>query len=481
MNNFFVDFHCHPSIKPYGKSFSTDNPGTNEGNRKRRNSIWFYDSPDLFERGLQLATGINKFTQADCTTLAYGNVRVVCASLYPIEKGFFNNELGDGMLSDLAGAFVTGVGQERVDYIQEIKDYFEDLVGEYDFYLQLNGVPVKTDGGTFHYLLVSGFEDIEAYTQANPNDNNVIFIILTIEGLHTLLNNFGGKPSEQAILSNLRQIKKWEHPPFFVTFAHHFYNHLCGHAKSLTGLVGNTTDQSLGLGDPFTPLGKKVLKELLSNNNGKRILVDIKHMSAVARKEYMAILNDEYAQENIPIIVSHGAANGLRSMDEPVTDIKETAHKLLAEDINFYDNEIVAIARSQGIFALQLDERRIASNATLKHIRHSVFMNKIRHYRSELMWNQIQHIVELLNSHDLFAWDCIAIGSDFDGVINPLNGFLTQETIPSLQEYVERHAYNYMQGRGKQVLKSFNQIDADEIVSRVFRMNGWEFIRKHFK
>ena len=80
-------------------------------------------------------------------------------------------------------------------------------------------------------------------------------------------------------------------------------------------------------------------------------------------------------------------------------------------------------------------------------------MNKIRHYRSELMWNQIQHIVELLNSHDLFAWDCIAIGSDFDGVINPLNGFLTQETIPSLQEYVERHAYNYMQGRGKQVFQ----------------------------
>ena len=195
----------------------------------------------------------------------------------------------------------------------------------------------------------------------------------------------------------------------------------------------------------------------------------------------MAILNEEYTQENIPIVVSHGAANGLRSMDEPVADIKETAHKLLAEDINFYDNEIVAIARSQGIFALQLDERRIASNATLKHIRHSIFMNKIRHYRSELMWNQIHHIVELLNSHDLFAWDCIAIGSDFDGVINPLNGFLTQETIPSLQEYVERHAYNYMQGRGKQVLKSFNQIDADEIVSRVFRMNGWEFIRKHFK
>ncbi len=39
---------------------------------------------------------------------------------------------------------------------------------------------------------------------------------------------------------------------------------------------------------------------------------------------------------------------------------------------------------------------------------------------------QIQHIAELLDKNDIISGDCIAIGSDLDGIIDPLNGFLTQ-------------------------------------------------------
>src|SRR6185436_2394259 len=110
-------------------------------------------------------------------------------------------------------------------------------------------------------------------------------------------------------------IKAWPFTPFFVTFSHHFYNQLCGHAKSLTGIVGGATDQSQGLSTGFTPLGKKVLKELLNNQNGRRIYIDIKHMSALGRKEYFQILDSDYQGQDIPIVVSHGAANGYQSMD----------------------------------------------------------------------------------------------------------------------------------------------------------------------
>src|SRR6202008_3249780 len=138
-------------------------------------------------------------------------------------------------------------------------------------------------------------------------------------------------------------------------------------------------------------------------------------------------------------------------------DGKDTAYKLLAEDINFYDNEILMVAKTNGIFGFQLDERRIASETTLKNTKHSVFMNKIRHYRAELLWNQVQHIAELLDRNDLFAWDCMAIGSDYDGIINPLNGYLTAETFDDLQQYLERYVFNYMNDAGK-ALKSYNQL-----------------------
>jgi microsomal dipeptidase-like Zn-dependent dipeptidase len=476
----FIDFHCHPSLKPYGKSFNQDPVGQNNTNRKRKNSIWYYDAPNLFEKALQLFTGISKFTQADCCTLAYGNVRLVCASLYPLEKGFFNNKLGDGTVSDLVNDFITGVGKNRVDSIQNAINYFEDLEREYGFYKELSDTIINTEAGKFKYLLVNNFQDIESNQSINEEENKTIFIVMTIEGLHALNDNIDAPANETSFLNNLVSVKKWRHVPFFVTVAHHFYNELCGHAKSLTGIVGSATDQSHGLNTGLTELGKKVIREALSNKNGKRIYIDIKHMSALARKEYFNLLAADFTNEAIPVIVSHGAANGLRSMDEPVVDGLETANKLLADDINIYDNEILMVAQTKGIFGFQLDERRIASESTLKNVKHSVFMNKIRHYRSELLWNQVQHIAELLDRHNLFAWDCIAIGSDFDGIVNPLNGFLTEETMPHLQEYLERHVNNYMNEKGKTSLKSFNQISPSEIVNRIFSTNGWEFFKRWY-
>jgi microsomal dipeptidase-like Zn-dependent dipeptidase len=475
----YIDLHCHPSLKPYGKSFDID-PGKNNLNRRAKNSIWFYDSPSFFKKAIQLLSGVCKFTQADCTALAHGNVRVVCASLYPIERGFFRNDLGTGVISDLAASFATSVGISRVNYIQNIRNYFEDLEREYHYYVQGAEKETATQSGKFKYILAKDFTTVEENLAAT--EQTIVFVF-SIEGLHVLHNDIEN-PKEDVALQNVRHIKQWAHVPFFVTFAHHFNNHLCGHAKSLFDLVGKKTDQSINIDKSFSEMGMKVLRELLSVENGKRIYIDIKHMSALARKDYIRLITDpkgEYSDEAIPIIISHGAANGLRSMDEKVVDIIETGTTFMQEDINFYDNELVALARSKGIIGLQLDERRLAHKEAMKRLKHSTWINKVRHYRAELLWNQIQHIAELLDRHGLFAWDCIAIGSDYDGIIDPLNGYLTQETVVHLEEYIERHAYNYMQNSALFALKPFNRIGSDEIVQRIFHSNAMSFMRKFFK
>ena len=474
----YVDLHCHPSLKPYGKSFDKER-GKNSAKRKDGNSIWHYDSPNFFEKAIQLLCGVCKFTQADCSTLANGNVRVVCASLYPIERGFFKNDLGTGVVSDLAASFATSVGDKRVDYVQRVNDYFEDLVREYFFYRDGENEVVGTESGKFKYVIAKDYTTIEEHLGSS---DKTIIIVLSIEGLHVLHSDYDN-PTEAQALANLRAIKQWDHVPFFVTVAHHFNNHLCGHAKSLFDIIGKQTNQQLNMNEPFFEFGKKIVRELLDEKNGKRILVDIKHMSARARKEYISMVMDqggEFYGQNIPIIISHGAANGLRSMTERVIDIKETGSTFMDADINFYDDEIVAVAKSGGIMGLQLDERRIADKEAIKRLKNSMWITKIRHYRSTLLWNQIQHVAELLDKKDLFAWDCLAIGSDFDGMIDPLNGYLTHETMVHLEEYLERHAFNYMQGRGK-LLRPFNHIPADEIVQRVFHSNAMAFMRKHFR
>jgi microsomal dipeptidase-like Zn-dependent dipeptidase len=481
-SDFYVDMHCHPAMKPLGKSFRRAKTlGVNAKSRSSRNSIWFYDPPKLRDKLINYLTHLTKFSQASMTSLAYGRVGIVCASLYPLEKWFFQNKIKNEFFKDIGAMVATGIGKKRVDYIQNIEDYFEDLERQYDFYKQLHNHPVHLDDGRYMYRLTHNWSDIiNNFSESEDKDIKIINVVFSIEGLHSLNTGLQKPINENELLKNAQKIKDWEFKPFFVTFAHHFWNDLCGHAKSLSGIVSKKADQSMGMDTGFTKLGKKVLNIMLNNEDGRRILIDIKHMSMNARKEYYKILKKEYIDEDIPLIVSHGACNGLMSPEIPIVEIQSTGHKFQHTDINFYDEEIVRVTRSNGIFSLQLDERRIANRATLNEVKHSVKREKILHYRSELVWHQIQHIAELLDHNDLFAWGTAAIGSDFDGIIDPLNGYWTAEEMPYLADYLERHAHNFMEKHAHKFKHDYNRISANDIVSRVMCNNAVSFMERYY-
>ena len=44
------------------------------------------------------------------------------------------------------------------------------------------------------------------------------------------------------------------------------------------------------MGTGITKIGKKVIHKLLDNSEGNRILIDVKHLSIMARKKYYEIL-----------------------------------------------------------------------------------------------------------------------------------------------------------------------------------------------
>ena len=480
--NNYIDFHCHPAMKPFGKSFRTTPVGQQSRNRFHKTSLWRYDPPSWTDKLLNYLGGLTKFSQANGHSLARGGVHVICASLYPLEKGFVNNEIERDLLNDLLLNFATGVGDARIDFLQNMTDYFEDLQREYDFYRQCNGSVVGLPEGRFRYQLVRDYTEIESIRQQTGESPEIqtICIILSIEGLHVLNTGLGKSPDPRAVLHNLAAIKKWEYCPLFITVAHHFWNHICGHAPSLSGLVREKTNQTEGMGQGITKLGRQVLTEMLSDTHGPRILPDLKHMSARARQEFYALRDSgDLGSNDFPLLISHGACNGLKSFDRPSPGDLSTARQMNPVEINFYDAEIIELAKSGGLIGLQLDERRIASRASLKATKRSAFRNKIMHYRSELLWRQVQHIAETLDREGLFAWDCMAIGSDFDGIIDSLNGFWTAEEIPFLADFLERHAYNYLQSATWKL--SRNRIEADEVIRRIFSGNGHHFLEKHFR
>lgn len=450
----------------------------------RKNSIWHYSPPNTFEKFINRFVTLTKFTQTDMTALAKSGSNVVIVSLYPFEKHFLTRRLlGFKGLTDLLVNLAASISQKRIDYVLNHKDYYEDLTDEYDFYKQIENQVEKINGVYYTYRLVTSFKEIEANFAREDAHKKIINIVLSIEGGHAFntgldMNKDTADPEE--VMQNVSKVKLWEHRPFFVTFAHHFYNELCGHARSIS-IQALEENQNRGIDTGITPLGLKVLRKLLDNTNDDRILIDVKHMSTASRNTYYDLLDDLYAEENIPIIASHGAVNGKRSIEEWFeTDYPEHDSWFTDIDINLYDDELTRIAKSNGIFGLQLDERRIGSSHAINQSK-IFFPNKRKQLKrkSLLVWRQIEHIAEVLNSENLFCWGIQAIGSDFDGIVNPIKGIWTAENISDLADELIHHAEAYLQHHRKE-LNDYNRISSEAIIERVLHGNAMEFLAKNF-
>lgn len=474
--NYFADIHSHPTMKAYGHSFPS---GENSKNPLSGSSVWYYDPPNIFEKFIDLLGGIVKYRQSNFSAMGFGNTGIVFASLYPIERSFFDNKLGTGEFNDMLLNFITSVGKSRIDYIQSISDYFPDLEREYEFLKQLDGKMVKlADRSLYHYTLAKNATDVDIILnddKVQDKKANSIAVIMTLEGAHAF--GTGIKPetnpaNRNTVLANVAKVKNWTHRPVFVTLAHHFYNELCGHAQSLTGIVSKAVDQRYNMNTGFTALGKDVVDLMLDHSDNHRILIDIKHMSRTARLEYFKMLETTYKDQDIPVIVSHGAVIGN----------EKDKYLFLDHDINFYDDEILKVAETNGLFGLQLDERRIAAprNHELKKS-HGIERRKVLFYSSMLVWKQIQHIAELLDSKGLFAWGIQCMGSDYDGIINPINGYWTAEDYPTLADYLLMQAHNYMKDNSGNLNQAFNRIDPEEIIDRVMGDNAYNFLQKYYR
>lgn len=503
--NFSIDLHCHPNYKSFARAHDEDNqpPQQQSTSTSNRSSVWYYDPPSVTDKLANYFLGITKFRQNNLTAAIYGRLFVMVVGLGSVEKFFFKNKLGTSSITDLVDDFAAEFGKPRINAIENMTDYWKDFNHEMQFMRDCENQSVRIDGHWYTYRMPDNFFELQQNIAENEDDDAgkkkekpvVISLIPASEGLHILNCGLETPCNPEEVRQNARALKQMPNAPWFVTFSHHFYNELCGHARSLRRIIGKLTDQEDGVNSGFTDLGLEVLDILLDKNIGRRIQIDIKHMSPAGRKQFFQLRREKYNGE-IPILISHGVCNGLPEYEgRPVSDFPELGNtfinpveNVIGGDgkfkdhnlINFYDNEILEMVRSEGIMGLQLDERRLANDETMDRVKHSLWRNKIMHYRSELVWRQIQYIAELLDANNLYAWGNIAIGSDYDGLVDPVNSFWTAEQYDDLASYLERHAYNYFKECPDRLKNSFNKVSSDLVIQNIFRDNAWNFMRKWY-
>jgi len=467
----FADLHLHN----HTASLLWLRPNATKHQRKGEYHPWTVISDN--RKALEKGRMGSAYSQADLVKAWNGKLRLSFNSLYPIEKGFFTTSMkgisgenrllkaftrvlsSQGLpLRDALHMIVQHVPDATVDHIQSpAYDYWSFLNEEYDFVRSRDGQVTRNGIHTpflWRQILESErkrrikySEELEATgTYTIPKDKahlaqclgqDGITMVLTIEGAHA----FGVDISLAERMARIDHIRKnWAHPVFFVTFAHHFDNGLCGHANSFPRIATYVMDQTAGKNEGFNAMGRAVLRHLLALDDGLvhdpaigyRMLIDVKHMSAKARKEFY----DEVVEpcralgDTIPVIASHCGYTGVDTLQQLIDAQDKEKDDVFAPghfnnwNINVCREDLRMIVRTGGLFGLSMDQRILGVHSDEKNAggRNTIVA----------VWANVRAVVHAVYTDPDIPemdkpkiWQCLSLGSDFGGWIDPINNYAT--------------------------------------------------------
>ena len=488
---------------------------------------------------------IARGSQTNLKACVDGQCRLLFVSVYPFERPFMQvtpqrpfrflfSFLLPGSKYSTLGEAVLGIPrddiQRRIDEACSATgvNYFAEYQKELEYLMKpKNHQTSDPSYPQYRFHMAGNFQEYQNLIQ---NPQNLVGI-LSIEGAHTLGNYpfanafdlpFEELPPEKQQLveqSFMQNIQTLKNPPqglpvpFFITFSHHFNNLLAGHAPSLSDRtvlfkflktfyspgIRHLFDQKPNLEAGLSTLGRKVVHELLSKENGQRVLIDTKHMSVLARQQFYELLQQDYP--GTPIIHSHGAVNGWSTMQEslnhPSTMETDQNSFFSRWSINLTDEDIKITFKSDGLIGMCLHEGRMPGYQFKKlKAGLSKDVQGLRDLYLKLFWSNLFHLARVqldfikLHAESRSNWSGITIGSDYDGIVDPFDPFENIAAYPDLRSAMVL----YLQ-QGKEILKvaseepmtaaELNDImnghSPEQITEKLFYSNAHEFLGRHFR
>lgn len=405
-----------------------------------------------------------------------------------------------GLLRQALAARYLHYAPARIRFLMsERYDYWSEFQREYAFLRSQDGLRHDADlvssrageservSGRFH--LVGSREQLRDIIEGDGDD---LAVLLTTEGIYFCTIDAQGRPLPvETALQRVQQLKAMSPPPFFVSPAHHFDNGFCGHARSIPDKGQLIIDQSaridVGL-EERDELGLRVLRALLdldrdlNDLGGRRILVDAKHMSARSRQQYYARIVRPYnqarrgSQPRLPVIFSHVGYSGVATLDRMVADLaREGDHwrsgGWYANSVNVSDEDVRMVHASQGLIGLIFDRRLLGVGPG----------QQVPQEQWPLLLCQ-----QLLGMADVIVqdkrlpaderrtiWDRLCLGTDFDGVINPVPIYPTALALERFAEDLARLLHEQRHTR------MIAEIGVDALVEKLAWENAYRFALRH--
>ncbi len=170
-------------------------------------------------------------------------------------------------------------------------------------------------------------------------------------------------------------------------------------------------------------------------------------------------------------------------------------------EINFCDEEVKYIYDNEGIIGLNLDRRILGFTMPNYNWRYKKFLRRKfedhyhgkdyyltadstlisfnEYYTSEPLLRNIFHVIETCGRKDSTAWDRIAIGSDFDGFIQPVKLAPAAEYIPSFHKKMVQFVKVFVELHNYEML--MYGLTPEKVMNKFFYTNGKDFIFRNFQ
>ncbi len=553
----YADFHCHPAAFAYDSHRQLDNdqipshpwsiPQSNLQNLTNAKTNYGYSRVDLakcvrsdtkllfaslspLEKGFFLGMVGSRLTKEVALEL-YTRIEeegLPTASQWLLKKlratpGFKNLRLSDFHFLNNRTLLLTSRQVKKMQ--QGGYDYFDELKNEYQFFLRKSGEFMATEEeisldeasakrkwwGEYH--LAAKPDDIDIC----PEEDRIV-IVPTLEGIHSLgIGNpedrnlrEGDSPKDislHTLKSRIRQLKglepledptlpMWKHRPFYITFAGHFYNTLCGHAKSFSAYDSLLFNQRHGINAGAVGRCMEIWQEFLGLNDqleqthSKRILIDVCNMSAAARFDYyrniIVPFNEANPGHKIPVIASHaayGASDFLETMIRNSKLEKEEddffVRGFLGWSINLSDEDLLHIFHSEGLLGLSFDQRLLGGYA--HEWLHTLSFGSLERRRSlMLMRRTLEEFIRIpfaYKLHNALAmWDRLAIGTDFDGFMQPMQRYATVLKFRTFEEDL----VEILSGMKRAQPIWFGSLRPEDLARKICFENAHAFVKKHY-
>ncbi len=493
-----ADFHCHVSFKPT-LALPADRP-----------DCWFTINSKLLSKILD--------SQSNMQQLVDGGVNLVFATVYGLEPGVAKQFL----LHTLDPA-IPVLDRRQLIKLRDGKVTSNAIVREEILALRVDGaLPGKAKQAKI----------ITSVAEYDPTDDSTIHLVLNMEGGHNLYGARNAGTDENTLIAHLNWFKKADNPRLlYFTMAHLEDNTLCTHASGIK-IFGKKS--FLPKGRSITPLGYR-LAEIAMADTGRKIYIDTRHMSLESRMDFHTWKSKPTsAFKNEPVLCSHAGVTGASwGAPMPITSCRHKRNGQFFKlkynprpgvlvpgtnfnpcSINLYDEEILLIAKSGGLIGVSLDIRILGGK--VKGLKECVTIGEkylfptgnmdeqvsaaelfdqedrdderdepFEQYTAEEkspdfgmrhLVNNILHIVKVCTDGGIpDPWAHVVLGSDYDGLIEPIGGYPNAASLGGLAADIEAYLRRYAPAAG------INIPDPKAAVGRFMHGNAHAFLIKHFQ